>query len=303
MVVGYLRGVEHALGLLQRFATNGLDELSVRLNAVELGLIQPVERLRALGVDIVGEVLRINTGVGGIFLLVQTLNEVERHLGRIAELAVTIHLQRGKVVQLWGLLLALFLLNLSYLEGFALDGGKGFFALFLRGELSLGSRKSGIAINGGQYPVGLGLKVLDLLLTVHDERQGWRLHTTDGQHLTVLTVLKCVQTGGVHTQQPVANGAAQACQVQGLVIALILQAGKTLLDGFVGHRRNPQSLNGAGGLGLLHYPSLDKLSLLTGVATVHDTIGLLHQALDNLKLLLDTLVVYQLNAKTLGYHG
>ena len=53
MVVGYLRGVEHALGLLQRFATDGLDELSVRLNAVELSLIQPVERLRALGVDIV----------------------------------------------------------------------------------------------------------------------------------------------------------------------------------------------------------------------------------------------------------
>ena len=303
MVVGYLRGVEHALGLFQRFATNGLDELSVGLNAVELGLIQPVERLWALGVDIIREVLRINTGVGGVLLLVQTLYEVERHLGRIAELAVTIHLQRGKVVQLWGLLLTLFLLNLSYLERLALDGGKGFFALFLRGELAFSGSKSGIAINGGQYPVGLGLEVLDFLLTVHDERQGGRLHTTDGQYLTVLTVLKCVQAGGVHAQQPVANGTAQACQIEWLVIALILQTGKTLLDGLVGHRRNPQSLNGAGGLGLLHHPSLDEFSLLSGVATVYNTIGFLHQALDNLKLLLDTLIVYQLNAKTLGYHG
>ena len=53
MVVGYLRGVEHALGLLQRLTANGLNKLGVRLNAVELSLIQPVERLRALGVDII----------------------------------------------------------------------------------------------------------------------------------------------------------------------------------------------------------------------------------------------------------
>ena len=94
--------------------------------------------------------------------------------------------------------LALLLLHLRHGEGFALDGLKGLLALLLRGELTLGGREGRVAIHGGQYPVGLGLEVLDLLLAVHDEGEGRGLHTADGEHLSVLTVFQRVEARGVH---------------------------------------------------------------------------------------------------------
>ena len=92
VVVGDFRGVEDALRLLQRFAPDGLDELGVGCDTRKFSLVEAVERLRTLRVDIVGEVLRIHTGVGGVFLLVEALDEVERHLGREGELTVTVYL-------------------------------------------------------------------------------------------------------------------------------------------------------------------------------------------------------------------
>ena len=150
--------------------------------------------------------MRIHTGIGGVFLLVEGLDQVERHLGRITELAVAIDLQRGEVVELWWLFLALFLLHLRHRKRLALDGGKGLLALFLRGEFPRCRGEGGITIHRCQYPVGFGLEVLDLFLTVHDEGEGRGLHTTYREHLTVLAVLQRVQSRGVHAQQPVTNG-------------------------------------------------------------------------------------------------
>ena len=216
-MVGHLRRVEHALRLLQRLAADGLDELRVGSHSGKAGLVQAVQRLRALGVDVVREVQGVHTRVGGVLLLVEALDEVECHLSRVAELPVAVHLQRCQVVELRGLLLALFLLHLGHGEGLALDGAERLFALFLRGELSLelrsslltlgrlqtclgllsltrnlGGRERRVAVDRGQYPVRLGLEVLNLLLAVDDEGESGGLHAADAEHLPVLPVFQRV---------------------------------------------------------------------------------------------------------------
>ena len=120
--------------------------------------------------------------------------------------------------------------------------------------------------------------------------------------MAVLAVLQRVQSRGVHAQQPVTNGSRQSGQIQRLVVGLVFQIGKPLADGFVRHRRYPQSAHGTLCPGLLHHPPLDELTLLSRVTAVHDALGLLHQAFDNRELLLDAVVVNQLDAETLGNH-
>ena len=84
-----------------------------------------------LGIDVVREVLRVDTRIGGVFLLVKRLDEVEGQLSRETELAVAVYLQGGEVVKLWRLFLTFLLLNLGDGEGFALNGGKGLLTFFL----------------------------------------------------------------------------------------------------------------------------------------------------------------------------
>ena len=76
MVVGDLAVVEHAFAFLQRFATDGFDEFCIGCDTTELRLVQTVHRLRTFGIDVVGEVLRVHTGIGGELLLIEGLNEV-----------------------------------------------------------------------------------------------------------------------------------------------------------------------------------------------------------------------------------
>ena len=52
-------------------------------------------------------------------------------------------------------------------------------------------------------------------------------------------------------------------------------------------------------LRLLHHPSLDELSFLSGVTAVDDAVGSLHQFLDGGKLLLDAFIVDELDAEAL----
>ena len=144
--------------------------------------------MRTLRIDIVRKILRIDTWIGGVFLLVKRLNEVERHLCREAELAVAVHLQRSEVIELRRLFFAFLLLDLRDSKRLTLNGLEGLFALFLRRKLALRGRKRRIAIDGCEHPIGLGFEILNLLLAIDDERQRGRLYTTNGEHLTVLTI-------------------------------------------------------------------------------------------------------------------
>ena len=92
MVVGHLRGVENAFRLLQGLSADGLDKLCVGSHAGKLHLIEAIQRLWALGIDVVAQILGVYTGIGGELLLVEALDEVQCHLCRVAELAVTVYL-------------------------------------------------------------------------------------------------------------------------------------------------------------------------------------------------------------------
>ena len=52
----------------------------------------------------------------------------------------------------------------------------------------------------------------------------------------------------------------------------------------------------------LHHPALDEFTFLSGITAVHNTIGRLHQFLDDSKLFLDTVIVDEFDAEALGYH-
>ena len=64
-----------------------------------LHLEQTIHGLRTLGIDIVGQERSIDTWIGGQFLLVELLDDVQRGLCGETELLVAIHLQRCQVVE------------------------------------------------------------------------------------------------------------------------------------------------------------------------------------------------------------
>ena len=192
MVVGYLAGVEHLLALGQLLAGYRLHQRAVLRQSVEYG--------GTLGVYVVRQVLGVYTWVGGELLLIEGLDDVEGHLGRVAELLVTVNLQRCEVIEVRGRLRAFLLLYAGYREGLVGYGGKRLLALLLAGELALRGSELRVAVDGGQHPVGFRLKMVYLFLPVHYQRQRGGLYTAYAQHLTVLAVLEGVQAGGVHAQ-------------------------------------------------------------------------------------------------------
>ena len=111
-------------------------------------------------------------------------------------------------------LVSLFLAYIGNREGFAGDGTECFLAFFLAGKLAAGGGKLGVAIDSGEYPVWLGNKVVDFLLSVYDEGKGRGLHPADAEHLSVLTIFQCIKSGGVHTENPVADGTGKSGKIE-----------------------------------------------------------------------------------------
>ena len=96
-------------------------------------------------------------------------------------------------------------------------------------------RKGSVPIHGFQLPILFRNKILYFQLAVYNQCQRRRLHTTDGQHLTVLSVLQRVEAGGVHAEQPVTDGTAQSGNVKRLVFALVFQLAESLPYRLVRH--------------------------------------------------------------------
>ena len=124
----------------------------------------------------------------------------------------------------------------------------GFFGLFLL-FLNVGHQvfftsfqdgiESSIPIKGRKYPILFGFEVLYLVLTVYYQGQGRGLYSSDGKYLTVLSIFQRIKTGGIHAEQPVANGATQPCFVKGLVFFLLFQALEAFSYRFFCKRGNP----------------------------------------------------------------
>ena len=261
VVVGHLRVVEHFLRFQQGGACQGCRQ--------RLVVAQPLQDARTLGIDVIAEEGGIDTRIGGDLLLIQRLNDFKRLVGRVGELLVALHLQGGQVKEAGRRFLPLLLGDGGYGERGVLDllqqgksafvvgdgvdaavlllllgllaGGDGLFLLLgLQHQLFLAlsddGGEGGVAIEGLQFPILLGDEVLDFQLAVHNQRQRRCLHAADGEHLAVLPVLHGVEAGGVHAQQPVADGARQARLIQGLEVRRIPQLGESLADGLFGQR-------------------------------------------------------------------
>ena len=56
-------------------------------------------------------------------------------------------------------------------------------------------------------------------------------------------------------------------------------------------------------MSFLHHPPLDELSLLTGIATVDDHVGLLHQPLDDVELAFVGRITDEFDTEAGRYHG
>ena len=336
MVVRHLRVVKHLLALLQRFATQGLDEGSIELLSGQLGEVQSVHDLRALGIDIVRQEGGIDTRIGGELLLIETLDELQRGVGREAELLVAIYLQARQVIEPGRELRAALLGDGEYGEGVVEDGLQNFLAFrlrgilhdlvdgslgllrlalpgslrYLRGILSLRILVAGygvethVTVERGEHPGLPGHEVLYLLLPPHDEGQRGGLYASYGEHLPLsLPVLEGVEARGIHAQGPVTDGTGQSGLIERLVLLLVLEIVEALAYGFFGEGGYPQPFHWAGGTGFLHHPALDEFSLLSGISAVHDFLGGLHEPLYDAELLLYALVGLQFDAEAGRYHG
>ena len=111
-------------------------------------------------------------------------------------------------------LVSLLLAYIGNGEGFAGDGTESLLAFLLAGKLAAGGGKLGVAVDGGEYPVRFGNEVVDFLLAVYDEGKGRGLHPADAEHLSVLTIFQCVKSGGVHTENPVADGTGKSGKIE-----------------------------------------------------------------------------------------
>ena len=256
----------------------------------------------ALGIDVVGQEGGVDARIGGDLLLVERLDEVEGGVGRKTELLITLHLQGGEVEEARGRLAPFLLSDIGDGEGQVTDCVDELLALFLRFQSAARGAEDGIAIGGLELPILLGHEVRNLFVTADDEREGRSLDTSDGEYLTVLTVLEGVEACGIHAQQPVADGAAEAGFVETLVVGGFVEGVEALADGLLGERGYPETFDGACGSSLLHHPALDELALLSGIAAVDNHVGMLHEVLDDAELLADAVVVDKLDTEAGGHH-
>ena len=296
VVVGDLAAVEDLLALLQLLARKWLYERCVGCEALQY--------VGAAGIDVVGEVGGVDAGVGGELLLVERLYVLQRVVGGEGEFLVALDLQAGEVEEAGWRLGARFLLYVGDGEVVAADGVERLLPLLGLFDLALGGGEGDAAVEGGEYPVFLWRKVLYLEMALDDHGQRGGLYAADGEDLAfLLREAYGVEARGVHAEEPVADGAAEAGLVETLVLLLRTQVGEGFADGLFGEAADPEALHGAGGLGFLHDPPLYEFAFLPGIAAVDDAVGGLHEALDGAELLLITLVVNEFNAEARRYHG
>ena len=280
-----------------------------------------------LRINIVTQESGIDARISSHFLFIKRLNQLQRFIGRIGKLLITLYLKGSQVEQTRSIFLSILLADIGDNErkvfytfhqrfsllpvGDRVDAGIVYLLLsatlfFFRSYFFIAftdqSRKGGITIIRFQFPVLFRLEVGDLQLAVDNQCQRRSLHTTDGKHLFVLTVFDGIKTGGIHPQQPVPHCTGKSRFIQWLKIRLVFQLRKSFADRFFCQRRNPKTFHRTAGTCLLHHPTLDQFSFLAGITAVDDFIRVLHQSLNDVKLFFVSRVLYQLDAETWRNH-
>ena len=306
MVVGHLRIVKDVL----RFG----KLLSFLKQLAREGFVstQALQDAGALGIDIIRQESGIDTRISDHLLLVKALDKLECLFCAESKLAVTIDLKGCQVVETFGAFLARLLLYIGNSEQAVLDGFECSLCLLHFIIPAFRAVECHIPIDGLEFPILLGHEVDDFEMTFHNHGQRRGLHTSDGKDLTLsdLSVAQGVETGGIHAEQPVADGSTQPRQIKAIVFSLKFQMLEPFSYGFVSHRIDPQTINGDFSFflalycpRLLHDPALYQFTLLPGIATVDDALGILVEPLDDIELFSDAVVVLQGDAELLWNDG
>ena len=204
MVVGNFLVIKYFLGFRQgtcSFLSVGF-QAQERRNGREI-ILNSRQSSRHFRIQVIAQIGCIHA------FFIQGLNELKCLLRRKTEFLIAIDLQRGQVIQFGSELQPFLLLHRSDRQRQIFDTIHQSLSLFLgsNGIIILLHRQLGaeerIAVERFEFPIGARHEMLYLRLTLNHQRQGRRLHTPYGQHLSLAPaparVPYCICTRSVHT--------------------------------------------------------------------------------------------------------
>ncbi|MNQ55759.1 hypothetical protein D3C85_698610 [compost metagenome] len=295
-VIRHLLVVEDAAVRLDPLlADDGVRVARQAAHGVGAALGQRAHGFLHRGDVVLGQVARIGTRVGQrLVAFVQGLGQRQRGLGRKAEPAVGLALQRRQVVQgrrHLGRRLGFFsdVARLVAAGGHhALRGGgrpQARFALFrvtvvfleLRVDPAAFVQAGGGDEGGAHFPVVAGHEAADALFTLGHDGQRGRLHAADRrlEEAAVLAVEGGHGAGAVDADQPVGLGARTGGGFQRLQLDVVAQVGEGFADGGLRHGLQPQALNRLFHARILNDVAEDQFAFASRVTGVDDRIHVL----------------------------
>ena len=216
---------------------------------------------RDLFFHIVGEKAAVRPGIGAKLLFIESLQIVQRLLGRIAQRAVGVPLEAGQVVERWGLFASLPALDACHrrpvftVRRDSVRRASVFQAL-------RGGRKAAVQLDRVE---GLRQESRNLRFPPdqHGQRRGHDPSDVQGPTITQGEI-----TGGVDPHQPVRLCPAEGGLVQAVIVPAGAQILKALPDRPVLHAGDPKALHGFRTARQLVDGAEDQFPLPSGVAGV-----------------------------------
>ena len=285
MVVGDLGFIHRALGDGELPAGERMRHQGL------IGCGQQLHRLHDAGHHVRRKIPAVRTGIGdGLAGFVEGLGGFQRFVRREAQEAVRIPLQAGKVVKLGRRILLADGFGGLHRACAALQPGCDGLRIgdlgnvCVRVELFVEPHALVVPEIRGDGGVLLGLELLDFLPALDQQRQGRRLHASDGKERVVA---QCKGAGGVHAHQPVRLGAALGGSEKTVVLVARLNLPETLGNGLVGHGGDPQAVEGLAAASLRVDIAEDQFTLAPRVCRTDDTVGVrrVDEGLDDLVLI------------------
>ena len=145
-------------------------------------------------------------------------------------------------------------------------------------------------------------KILDLLLTIHYKSKSRSLDPSYRKDLSVRTIFKRVQTGSVHSKEPISDRPAQSGSIKRFKIFLITQIIKAFTHSVICQRAHPQALHRFFTARFLHDPPLDQFTFLAGITAIYHLVAIDYKIAYRIKLLFNTAVILQFDTEFLRNH-
>ena len=201
-------------------------------------------------------------------------------------------------------LLPLLLRHLCDREGLTRDLIQYLLRLIDRTVTPRSGGKGCLPVDRLDLPVGLRDEVLYLLRSLDDKGKCRRLYTSDREQTSGVPrpILKGIEPSRIDPKEPVSDRSRHAGIVEPLILGRVVEVIKALSDRLFGHRREPETPDRDPTVSQLKYPALDQLSLLTGITTIDHLVSLGYKSADDVKLVLDAVILLKLDPKSLRHN-